>query len=102
HGGDGIEIPRTIQQRSPDTVTIMLTGYASLESAIQSLRAGAYDYLVKPSEVEELRNTVTRGVERRRLGLELRARIAQLAELNASLQQRIDEASADRRQRYQS
>src|SRR2546428_8254071 len=99
--GDGIEILRTIQQRSPDTVTIMLTGYASLESAIQSLRAGAYDYLVKPSEVEELRNTVTRGVERRRLGLELRARIAELAELNASLQQRIDEATAELRQRYE-
>src|SRR5213594_2862154 len=100
--GDGIEILRTIQQRSPDTVTIMLTGYASLESAVQSLRAGAYDYLVKPSEVEELRNTVTRGVERRRLGLELRARIGELeranreiADLNTSLQRRIDEATAE-------
>jgi signal transduction histidine kinase len=99
--GDGIDILRAVQQRSPDTVTIMLTGYASLESAVQSLRAGAYDYLVKPSEVEELRTTVARGIERRRLGLELRARIAELAELNASLQQRIDEATAELRQRYE-
>jgi signal transduction histidine kinase len=99
--GDGIEILRAIQQRAPDTVTIMLTGYASLESAIQSLRAGAYDYLVKPSEVEELRNTVARGIERRRLGLELRARVAELAELNATLQKRIDEATAELRQRYE-
>src|ERR671936_384044 len=78
--GDGLDVLKAVREHHPETVTIMLTGYASLESAIQSLRAGAYDYLVKPSEVEELRNTVARGIERRRLGLELRARIAELAE----------------------
>src|SRR5919201_1502060 len=78
--GDGLDVLKAVREWHPETVTIMLTGYASLESAIQSLRAGAYDYLVKPSEVEELRNTVARGIERRRLGLELRARIAELAE----------------------
>src|SRR3989442_12824667 len=99
--GDGLDVLKAVRERYPETVTIMLTGYASLESAVQALRAGAYDYLVKPSEVEELRNTVTRGVERRRLGLELRARIAELAELNASLQRRIDDATAELRQRYE-
>src|SRR5207249_5254762 len=79
----------------------MLTGYASLESAIQAIRAGAYDYLVKPSEVEELRSTVARGIERRRLGQELRQRVAELADLNASLHQRIDEATAELKERYE-
>jgi signal transduction histidine kinase len=79
----------------------MLTGYASLESAIQALRAGAYDYLVKPSEVEELRATVARGLERRRLGQELRDRVAELADLNSSLQRRIDEATAELKERYE-
>jgi signal transduction histidine kinase len=97
--GDGLDVLKAVRESYPETVTIMLTGYASLESAIQALRAGAYDYLVKPSEVEELRATVARGVERRRLGQELRARVAELAELNSSLQRRIDEATADLKER---
>src|SRR5213080_3985829 len=106
--GDGLDVLRAVRERTPETVTIMLTGYASLESAIQALRAGAYDYLIKPSEVEELRSTVARGIERRRLGQELRARIADLesanreiADLNTSLQRRIDEATAELKQRYE-
>ena len=99
--GDGLDVLKAVRESFPETVTIMLTGYASLESAIQALRAGAYDYLVKPSEVEELRSTVARGIERRRLGQELRLRVAELAELNASLQQRIDEATAELKERYE-
>src|SRR5256885_11498261 len=72
--GDGLDVLKAVRERYPETVTIMLTGYASLESAIQAIRAGAYDYLVKPSEVEELRATVARGLVRRRLGQEVRAR----------------------------
>jgi signal transduction histidine kinase len=99
--GDGLDVLKAVRESYPETVTIMLTGYASLESAIQALRAGAYDYLVKPSEVEELRSTVARGIERRRLGQELRLRVAELADLNASLQQRIDEATAELKERYE-
>src|SRR5207249_11069985 len=76
--GDGLDVLKAVRERHPETITIMLTGYASLESAIQAIRAGAYDYLVKPSEVEELRSTVARGIERRRLGQELRMRVAEL------------------------
>ncbi|OLC10766.1 MAG: hypothetical protein AUH39_01100 [Chloroflexi bacterium 13_1_40CM_67_9] len=106
--GDGLDVLKAVRERYPETVTIMLTGYASLESAIQALRAGAYDYLVKPSEVEELRVTVARGLERRRLGQEVRLRVTELeranrevAELNASLQRRIDEATAELKERYE-
>src|SRR5438552_6981663 len=106
--GDGLEVLRAVREHFPETVTIMLTGYASLESAIQALRVGAYDYLVKPSEVEELRSTVARGIERRRLGLELKARVVELeranravADLNSSLQLRIDEATAELKERYE-
>ncbi|HYK97080.1 MAG TPA: response regulator, partial [Candidatus Acidoferrales bacterium] len=60
---DGIEILREVQRTSPDTAAIMLTGYASLESAVEALRSGAYDYLMKPSDVEELRATVNRAIE---------------------------------------
>ena len=106
--GDGLDVLRAVGESTPETVTIMLTGYASLESAVQALRAGAYDYLIKPSEVEELRSTVARGIERRRLGLELKARIGELervnreiADLNTSLERRIDEATAELKERYE-
>ena len=105
---DGLDVLRAVRERWPETITIMLTGYASLESAIQALRAGAYDYLIKPSEVEELRSTVARGIERRRLGQELRTRMTQLelanreiADLNSSLQRRIDEATQELRRQYE-
>src|SRR5216683_1359114 len=52
---DGLTILSEICRVHPDTVTIILTGYASLESAIKALREGAYDYLVKPCDVDELR-----------------------------------------------
>ena len=106
--GDGLDVLKAVREWHPETVTIMLTGYASLESAVQALRAGAYDYLVKPSEVEELRATVARGIERRRLGQELRARVIELeranreiADLNSSLQARIDAATAELKERYE-
>jgi signal transduction histidine kinase len=106
--GDGLDVLKAVRESHPETVTIMLTGYASLESAVQALRAGAYDYLVKPSEVEELRSTVSRGLERRRLGQELRKRVVELeranreiADLNSSLQRRIDEATAELKERYE-
>src|SRR5437868_12907294 len=66
--GDGLDVLKAVRESYPETVTIMLTGYASLESAIQALRAGAYDYLVRPSEGEERRAPVAWGREGRRLG----------------------------------
>src|SRR5256714_9573579 len=106
--GDGLDVLKAVRENHPETITIMLTGYAWVESAIQALRAGAYDYLVKPSEVEELRSTVARGIERRRLGQELRKRVAELeranreiADLNSSLQRRIDDATAELKERYE-
>src|SRR5271165_3061546 len=52
---DGLEVLAEVRRVSPRTVAIVLTGYASLESAIQAMREGAYDYLVKPTDVEELK-----------------------------------------------
>jgi len=52
---EGIDLLREARRQSPDIVPIMLTGYASLETAVQALREGAYDYLFKPCDVAELR-----------------------------------------------
>ncbi len=53
-GMDGIETLSEIKERAPDTQVIMLTGHASLSSGTQALRRGAYDYLMKPCDPEDL------------------------------------------------
>ena len=52
---NGVELMRQVQAISPDTAIIMLTGYATLESAIEALRQGAVDYLVKPCSSADVR-----------------------------------------------
>ncbi|HKY51941.1 MAG TPA: hybrid sensor histidine kinase/response regulator [Candidatus Limnocylindria bacterium] len=90
---DGIEILRETQKLWPDTVAIMLTGYASLESAVAALRSGAYDYLIKPSDVDELRATIGRALERR----QLRQRLVELEQLDRLKTQFLSMASHELR-----
>src|SRR5512140_3020047 len=90
---DGIEVLKEVQRTAPDTAAIMLTGYASLESAIAALRSGAYDYLMKPSEVDELRATVNRAIERR----QLRRRLLELEEVDRLKTQFLSMASHELR-----
>src|SRR6202158_2666117 len=103
---DGLTIVTEVGRVQPDTLAIILTGYASLESAIKALREGAYDYLIKPCDVDELRAVVARGIERRQLGLQLKTRMAELEaanatirELNRDLQRRVEKATAQLQQR---
>ena len=103
---DGLTIISQAARVQPDTITIILTGYASLESAIKALREGAYDYLIKPCDVDELRAVVARGIERRQLGIQLKDRIADLEaanqtirDMNRDLERRIDAATAELQQR---
>lgn len=63
-GIDGVELLRRIKDQSPDAIVILMTGYASLTSAVEALRLGAHDYLIKPSSSMDIRQSVQRGVER--------------------------------------
>jgi signal transduction histidine kinase len=83
---DGLDMLAELRGLAPDTAAIVLTGYASLESAIQAMRQGAYDYLVKPTDVEELKLTVARALERQRLQRELAARVSELEAANLKIQ----------------
>jgi DNA-binding NtrC family response regulator len=53
-GMDGIETLREIKRAHPLVEVIMLTGHATVETAVEGMRLGAYDYLMKPCEIEEL------------------------------------------------
>jgi DNA-binding response OmpR family regulator len=63
-GIDGVDLLRKIKEQSPDAIVILMTGYASLSSAVEALRLGAHDYLIKPSTSQDIRQSVARGVER--------------------------------------
>lgn len=57
-GMDGIEVLKAMSRQSPNTAIIVLTGHASLETAVEALRLGAYDYLFKPCKIAQLRESV--------------------------------------------
>lgn len=63
-GIDGVELLRRIKDMSPDAIVILMTGYASLTTAIEALRLGAHDYLIKPGTSMDIRQSIARGVER--------------------------------------
>jgi DNA-binding NtrC family response regulator len=74
---DGLEVLKFAKKCNAFTQVIMITGYATVESAVEALKSGAYDYLRKPFEPEELRHVVERALEHFRLSqenLKLRAK----------------------------
>src|SRR3569832_403236 len=94
-GGDGLSVLNQIRNEAPLTISVVLTGFASVESAIAALQEGAYDYLVKPCDIESMKHTIRRGVEHRRLMLaEQKARL-DLQQLNLDLERRIEERTAE-------
>ena len=62
-GMDGSALLQELCTKYPNVVTVVLTGYASIESSIDALRCGVYDYLVKPCVVDDLKLTVKRALE---------------------------------------
>jgi DNA-binding response OmpR family regulator len=63
---DGLQVMEAVKGLSPETVVIMLTAYGTLESAIQAMRRGAYDYLIKPCGAQEIVASVESGLAKQR------------------------------------
>jgi two-component system response regulator AtoC len=64
---DGMEVLRAYRQKSPDTIIIMMTAFGSIETAIQAIKEGAYDYVSKPFKLDEIKLTIRRSLEQKRL-----------------------------------
>jgi signal transduction histidine kinase/DNA-binding response OmpR family regulator len=65
-GIDGLALLAEVRKRSPETVTIMMTGYGALDTALEAIQLGAYEYLLKPMEIPELKLAVKRSLEKKR------------------------------------
>jgi two-component system alkaline phosphatase synthesis response regulator PhoP len=83
-GLDGLELIRRIKDQDPDTVVILMTAYPHLTTAVEALRLGAHDYLIKPSSSQDIRASVSRGVERAR---NLKRRRALLDAIRSNVQE---------------
>ena len=65
-GMDGLETLRAVKQQHPNIEVIMLTGHATVENAIEGMKSGAYDYLLKPCDMEQLMGKITKAVRKKR------------------------------------
>ena len=64
---DGMEVLRSFKKFAPETTLIMITAFGSIETAIEAIREGAFDYISKPFKLDEIKFTVQRALEQRRL-----------------------------------
>jgi two-component system response regulator AtoC len=64
---DGMDVLRFFKKSTPDTTVIMITAFGSIETAVEATREGAYDYISKPFKLEEIKFTVQRALDQRKL-----------------------------------
>ena len=65
-GMDGMELQARLKEADPDLTVIIMTGYATVETAVQALKHGAYDYITKPVDPDELSHLVANALEHKR------------------------------------
>jgi len=82
HGTDGIELQRRMHEIDPDMLVIMMTGYASVDTAVAALKNGAYDYVTKPLDPDEISHLVKRALAHKQTeeeNVRLRETVAEVA-----------------------
>ncbi|MFL6213962.1 MAG: sigma-54-dependent transcriptional regulator [Blastocatellia bacterium] len=80
-GMDGLELQRKIREVQSDATIIIMTAYASVETAVEAMKQGAYDYIVKPFDPDDLEHLIRKAIERKQLVTEntrLRSKIDEL------------------------
>lgn len=98
--GRGIDLLKPIRAADPDTVCVIITGYATVELAVEAIKQGAYDFISKPFTSDHLLMTVNQGLEKRRLSLETK-RLAEVERRAARLtrekreMERLDQQKSD-------
>ena len=83
-GMDGLAVLRAVRESAPLTQVVLITAHGSVEQAVEAMKQGAYDFLVKPVERPELLSAVQRAAERRKLEVENRALRARMGEIEQS------------------
>ncbi len=66
-GMTGLEVTRTVRREYPSLLVVVMTAFGSIETAIEAIRDGAFDYISKPMNLEEVKKTVSRALQARKL-----------------------------------
>jgi K+-sensing histidine kinase KdpD len=90
----GLEILKAAKAKDKDALVILMTGFGSLESAVSAINQGAYDYLLKPIDFEELELAIRRGLQTKRLNLAKNNLLKELKIKNMLLKKRVGELNA--------
>lgn len=90
----GLDILKVVKEIDPETIVILMTGYASLESALEAIKNGAFEYLLKPVEFTQLEISVRRGLEKREASLARKELLDELKRANYNLNNRLQEINA--------
>jgi len=81
-GMDGLEVVQVVNQMAPDTEVVLLTAFASTDSAVQALRLRIHDYLIKPAAPAQVIASVKKGLARRTAKLQVKSGAAESAEID--------------------
>lgn len=98
-GGSGVDLIGPIHEEDPDTSCIIITGYATVELAVEAIKRGAYDFLSKPFTTDQLVVAVDQGLERRHLAQQakrlaaIEAQAQEMAQAMAEME-RLDQAKS--------
>jgi two-component system NtrC family response regulator len=82
---DGLDLVSLVQRRKPDTTTIVITAHGTVETAVEAMKRGAFDFIMKPVDLNLIRQQVAKAVEHHRLryeNLELRNKLAAAGEIS--------------------
>jgi signal transduction histidine kinase len=93
--GNGIDLINRVQEKDPLAVPILITGFGTMESAIDAIHAKVYDFIPKPFDIGHLVSTLRKGAEKRRLEIENKRLLDQLQTERNLLKARVDEATRD-------
>lgn len=83
---NGIEVLKAIREINEDTIVIMATAYASIDSSIEAMNRGAYSYVTKPINVDQVLATVDKALEKQQLSLDNKRLVQELMKANAKLE----------------
>lgn len=85
-GIDGVETLKQMKKIAPDTLAIIMTGYPTIESSIEALRQGAYDYVVKPFKLNDLKSSIEKALREHKLKIQISQLKDRIAQLEAELE----------------
>jgi two-component system, NtrC family, response regulator HydG len=95
-GIDGLELQRKMKEAHPDATVIVMTAYASVETAVEAMKQGAYDYVIKPFDPDDLEHTIRNAIERKQLVAQNKQLRTKIDELNL-LHEIVGTSAATRR-----